>query len=298
MKPGIHLVHKPVGETSFTLVRAFMEEIAASAPKKKLPVCHGGTLDPFAEGLLLMLVGQTTRLMDLMHPIPKTYEAEVTWGVETDNCDLLGKVVFEGDASTLTPSRLDEALVKFLGWRDQVPPATSNKKIDGEPAYKKAHRGEKVELPPSRVFLHEARWLSHDLPRRSRLFLTCKGGYYVRSLARDLGQALGCGAHLSKLRRTAIGPWQDPGPGKRVRIHGRGLLPWCSSRELTDAEANALKQGQAIALGEVRPPEWPVPEGFPDPKGPIRGLHRDLLVALLEARDGALHSFANLRGGL
>src|SRR5205085_314882 len=104
---------------------------------------------------------------------------------------------FQGDASAMMPQDLDAALAGFLGWRDQVPPATSAKKIGGEPAYKKAHRGEEVVLPPSRVYLHEARWLSHDLPGKSRLLLTCRGGYYVRALARDLGRRLGCGGHLS-----------------------------------------------------------------------------------------------------
>lgn len=297
-EPGIHLVHKPVGETSFSVVRAFMQEIEAAGLKKKLSVCHGGTLDPFAEGLLLLLAGQATRLMDLMHPIPKTYVADVAWGVETDNGDPGGRVVSEGDASALTPSMLDAALADFLGWQEQVPHATSAKKIGGEPAYKKAHRGEHVDMPPSRVYLHEARWLSHALPRTSRLELTCKGGFYVRALARDLGRRLGCGAHLATLQRTAIGPWEDPGPGQRVWIHGRGVLPWCRARELSDAEFSRVKQGQPVPLGTLLGSDWPLPAGFPDPQGPVRGLHRDRLVALLREQDGALATFANLRGGL
>ena len=197
MTPGIHLLHKPVGVTSFSLVQPELGPV---------PVCHGGTLDPFAEGLLLLLAGPLTRTMELLHALPKTYVAEVVWGAETDNGDAGGKVVFTGDASALTPARLDEALAPLLGWTEQVPPPTSAKKIDGEPAYRKVHRGETVTLPPSRVYLHSARWLSHALPRSSRLLLTCRGGYYVRSLARDVGRALGCGAHLSalkKIRETA-----------------------------------------------------------------------------------------------
>lgn len=297
MRPGIHLVHKRVGETSFGVVRAFMQEVEARGIKK-LPLCHGGTLDPFAEGLLVVLAGQATRLMELLHPLPKSYVAEVTWGVETDNGDLLGRVVHEGDATVLTPKALDAALVGFLGWRDQVPPATSAKKIGGEPAYKKAHRGEKVELPPSRVYLHEARWRSHELPRRSVLELTCRGGYYVRALARDMGRLLGCGAHLSALRRTAIGPWEDPGPERRVWVHGEELLTWCPTRELTDEEADHLAHGRPIPASGVGPPPWCLPEGFPDPAAPVRALHQGKLVALLEEREGGLWSFANLRGGL
>lgn len=298
MKPGLYLVHKPVGETSFTQVRAFMEEHAAGGPGKKLPVCHGGTLDPFAEGLLLLLAGQATRLFELLHAVPKRYVAEVTWGTETDNGDLLGRPVFQGDPSALTPEQLDAALRPFLGWHEQVPPATSAKKIQGEPAYKKAHRGEVVELPPSRVYLHEARWLSHDLPHRSRLELSCRGGFYVRALARDIGRALGCGAHLSKLHRTAIGPWEDPGPGQRVWLHGRELLPWCPLRVLTDQEVGELRKEKPIPLGAVQPPDWRLPKGFPDPEAPVRALHQGRLVALLREEQGALRSELELRGGL
>lgn len=298
LTPGIYLAHKPVGETSFSVVRAFMEELQAARPGKRVPVCHGGTLDPFAEGLLLLLVGQATRLMDLHHAIPKRYVAEVRWGVETDNGDLLGRVVHQGDASHLTPEALDEALVPFRGWHDQVPPATSAKKVDGEPAYRKAHRGEEVVLPPSRVYLHETRWLAHELPRSSLLELTCRGGFYVRSLARDVGRALGCGAHLSRLHRTAIGPWEDPGPGKRAELHGRELLPWCATRELSDAELGDLRRERPVPRGRLLPPSWRLPPGFPDPEAPVRGFHQGRLVMLLRARDGLLESVSELRGGL
>jgi tRNA pseudouridine55 synthase len=298
LKPGIYLAHKPVGDTSFSVVRGFMAELQAARPGKRTPVCHGGTLDPFAEGLLLLLVGQATRLMDLIHPVPKRYVAQVIWGTETDNGDLLGRVVHQGSTDHLSPEALDAALTRFLGWHDQVPPATSAKKIDGEPAYKKAHRGEEVVLPPSRVYLHRARWLSHELPRSSRLELTCRGGFYVRALARELGRALGCGAHLSRLHRTAIGPWEDPGPGQRVGLHGRQVLPWCATRELSDAEVGVLRGEQPIPTGRLLPPEWPLPPGFPDPEAPVRGFHQGRLLMLLRARDGQLQGEMELRGGL
>ncbi len=297
MQAGVHLVHKTVGRTSFDVVREFTRE-AREAGLKKYPLGHGGTLDPFAHGLLLVLAGQGTRLMELMHPLPKTYEADVVWGVETDTCDRLGKSVFESDPKDLTASALDSALKAFLGWRDQVPPATSAKRIDGERAYAKAHRGEEVILPPSRVYLHEATWVSHDLPRRSRLRMTCRGGFYVRSLARDLGKALGSGAHLETLHRTAIGPWADPGEGQRGLIQGESLIPWCPTRRLSDDEARRLAHGQAIASGMLEPPTWPLPEGFPDPSAPIRAMHEGQLVALLKPAEEGLRTFANLRGGL
>jgi tRNA pseudouridine55 synthase len=295
MKSGIHLAHKRVGESSFDVVRGFKHQ-AYEEGLKKFALGHGGTLDPFAEGLLLVLAGQATRLMELMHPLPKTYRAEVVWGTETDTCDHLGLPVFQGPPPAA--EGLDEALAAFLGWQDQVPPATCAKKIDGEAAYRKAHRGEAVELPPSRVYLHAARWLAHDLPRASTLEITCRGGYYVRSLARDLGRKLGCGAHLARLHRTAIGPWADPGEGGSALLEGEALVPWCPARRLTVAEAEDLKFGRPIPLGDLEAPGWPWPEGFPDPGAPVRGLHGDRLVALLREKEGAYWTVANLRGGL
>lgn len=294
---GIHLVHKRVGQSSFDVVRGF-KRAAYEAGHKKLALGHGGTLDPFAEGLLLVMAGQATRLMELMHPLPKTYEAVIEWGSETDSCDHLGLEISKGDASGLTPERLHAALAPFLGWHDQVPPATSAKKIDGEAAYKKAHRGEEVVMKPSRVFLLDAAWIGHDLPHRSTLRLTCRGGFYVRSLARDLGRALGCGAHLSKLDRTAIGPWADPGEGREILLQGEALIPWCSARRLTDEEYEHLKHGRAIPMGSFEAPAWALPAGFPDPAAPLRALHEGRLVALLKVEGDQLRTFANLRGGL
>lgn len=297
VESGVFLVHKRVGESSFDVVRRF-KHAAYEAGQKKWALGHGGTLDPFAEGLLLVLSGQATRLMELMHPLPKTYEARVVWGLETDTCDHLGLPVMEGDASTLEPAALDAALAGFLGWRDQIPPATCAKKIDGESAYKKAHRGEEVILPPSRVYLHEAAWIAHDLPRASMLRITCRGGFYVRSLARDLGRLLGCGAHLERLQRTAIGPWTDPGEGRERLLKGCDLIPWCPSRILSEEEADHLLHGRAIPVGEFQVALDALPEGFPDPGAPIRGIHGEQLVALLKVMEGQLRTTANLRGGI
>ncbi len=297
VESGIHLVHKTVGQSSFDVIRGFKRR-AFEAGQKKLALGHGGTLDPFADGLLLVLAGQATRLMELMHPLPKTYVAEIAWGLETDTCDLHGKPVSEGTTAQLTPEALDALRAPFLGWIEQIPPATSAKKIDGEAAYRKAHRGEEVVMKPCRVFLLSARWRAHDLPRRSTLELTCRGGFYVRSLARDLGRALGCGAHLTALQRTAIGPWVDPGKGQERLLTGAELLPWCPSRLLSDLEADHLSHGRAIPVGESQPATWNTPEGFPDPGAPLRGMQDGRLVALLRPVDEGLRTFANLRGGL
>ncbi len=198
MSPGIHLVHKPEGPTSFSLVQECIESTPAMEGGKRPRVCHGGTLDPFASGLLLILVEPATRLFDHLHAIPKVYEATVRWGIETDNGDPGGEETFTGDASGLNVEQLDAALATFVGWQDQIPHATSAKRIDGERAYLKAHRGETVVMPASRVYLHEARWLGHHLPGESRMRMVVRGGYYVRALARDLGRLLGCGVAFER----------------------------------------------------------------------------------------------------
>src|SRR5207253_3127702 len=118
--PGLLLVHKPIGPTSATLTREVAAAAAAGA--RRLPVCHAGTLDPFASGLLVLALGQATRAVHLLHDVPKEYVAEVAWGAETDNGDPLGTVVATGDARELPPERLDAALAEHVGWRDQVPP--------------------------------------------------------------------------------------------------------------------------------------------------------------------------------
>lgn len=285
--PGVLLLHKPVGATSFSLVHEVQTALAAS-PGKPWKVCHGGVLDPFASGLLPILIGPATKLFERLHEVPKTYEATVVWGTETDTGDGGGVVVRTGDASALTEAALTGALTPFLGWTKQVPPATSNKRVDGERAYEKAHRGETVELPPSDVFLHRAHWVSHALPTSSVLRLTCRGGFYVRSLARDLGQALGCGAHVSELRRTHIGPWSDPAIGQRSEVVGADALPWLPTIELHDDDWGVLKNatGTVSIRGKVRPARWTVPDGFPAPKELIVASHLGRVVALLERHEG------------
>lgn len=275
-------------------MQPFLE--AQRGREKRLPVCHGGALDPFAHGLLLLLAGPATRLFELLHQVPKQYEAQVVWGAETDNGDLLGRVMARGDPSTLDPRGLDEALASFVGWREQVPPATSNKRVDGERAYARAHRGESVELPAVRVYLHEAAWIAHDLPRSSRLRLVVRGGYYVRSLARDLGRSLGCRAHLSGLWRAAIGPWHDPGAGRSESIQGAALMPWLRARDIDEQQANALRRGDSIAVGPTRAGDWQLPAGFPEPDPFVRALLGGRLVALLGERDGKLVRQIDLRG--
>ncbi len=110
----------------------------------------------------------------------------------------------------------------------------------------------------------------------------------MRSLARDLGRATGARAYLAALRRTAIGPWEDPPPGDRVWVRGEDLFPWCPMARVDAAEAKALRAGRGIPPRPVEPPSWSLPPGFPDPHAPIRAFHEGSLVAMLRERDGLL----------
>ncbi|MDP9172732.1 MAG: tRNA pseudouridine(55) synthase TruB [Planctomycetota bacterium] len=298
MTPGIRLIHKPQGPTSFKLVRSRFRDSPAPPGRRPRRICHGGTLDPFASGLLLILIEPATQLFDYLHAIPKVYDATVQWGTETDTGDLLGNVVSTGDPSNLNAQMLDDALATFTGWREQMPHPTSAKRIDGERAYLKVHRGETVEMPASKVYLHEAHWIAHNLPLESQLQITVRGGYYVRALARDLGQLLSCGAHLTQLHRASIGPWVDPGPAEWVDLHGRDILPWAPTKILTERDIADLKQGKTISAENVLPPDWQLPPEFPDPQPPVRGFHNEKLRFLLKPTEGQLGLLTQLGGGL
>lgn len=258
---AVWLVDKPVGATSASVVEAFR---AAHRGNFTLKVSHGGVLDPFADGLLVLLVGAANRLFDALHEVPKRYVATVAWGRETETGDAAGATVLEADPQALTPQRLEAALAAMVGPQRQTPPNTSNKRVDGERAYVRAHRGERFTLPAQPVVLHEARWLSHALPRASVLEVSVSAGFYVRSLAIDLGRGLGVGAHLAALRRTQLGPWAPP--PRPLQLTGREVLPWLPVRELDDAAWGALR-----ASGE---PSTSVTES-------TRALHRGRLVAWL-----------------
>ena len=248
--------------------------------------------------MLLILVEPATKLFDYLHGIPKIYDAAIRWGIETDTGDPLGRTIGTGDSSNLSTRQLDDALKSFMGWHDQIPPATSAKRIDGERAYAKAHRGEDVKMSPAKVYLHEANWLSHDLPNESRLRLSVRGGYYVRALAHDLGRLLGCGAHLRELHRVSIGPWNDPGGEKIIPVHGREILPWMPARILSDQEVGELRQRREIHVGEILDADWKLPDAFYNPDAPIRGFHLEKFRFLLTKNAENLKLLTHLRGGL
>lgn len=272
---ALWLAHKPQGVTSASVVRDLHAQWSGNYALK---MSHGGVLDPFAHGLLLILVGAANKLFEAFHEVPKTYIATIQWGQETDTGDSGGKIVFQGDAHKLSSETLEAALAPKRGWTMQQPPATSNKRIDGERAYVRAHRGEDVSVPQQQVYLHSARWLAHQLPHQSRLEVVVRGGFYVRSLAIDLGRAVNEGATLLSLERTAIGPYADVDVPQA--FHGHDVLPWLPWAELSDAQWGALRQGQVPIVSE-QPARWPLPQGFPSPSFKTRFFHRGRLVAVL-----------------
>lgn len=168
-------------------------------------VGHLGTLDPFAKGLLVLVVGRATRLAPFAADWPKTYEGVIRLGVTTDTDDLTGAVVATAPWTSITPAQLADVIGGFRGAYEQRPPAYSAVKIEGERAYRRARRGEVVTPEPRPVEIRELEIVEAAVPDL-RFRATVSAGTYVRSLARDIGAKLGCGAHLTALRRTAVGP--------------------------------------------------------------------------------------------
>jgi len=192
---GILLVDKPTGMTSHDAVY----KIRRHFNLKK--VGHGGTLDPAATGLLVILLGRGTRISNRFMSSDKTYEGTLTLGVTTDSQDAEGKILKETDPSGITCAQLEEAISKFKGDMFQTPPMVSAIKMGGVPLYKLARKGEEVERKPRFIHLYEFRLLDFA-PPRATFVLRCSKGTYVRTLCHDIGEMLGVGAHLSQLRRT------------------------------------------------------------------------------------------------
>lgn len=192
---GILLVDKPAGLTSHDIVY----KIRRHFNLKK--VGHGGTLDPAATGLLVILLGRGTRASNRFMSSDKTYEGTIRLGITTDSQDGQGNVVGEADPSGITREQLESAMAKFKGDMYQTPPMVSAIKIEGVPLYKLARKGEEIERKPRFIHIYEFRLLDFT-PPTGTFVLRCSKGTYVRTICHDIGTALGVGAHLSQLRRT------------------------------------------------------------------------------------------------
>ncbi|MDE2966693.1 MAG: tRNA pseudouridine(55) synthase TruB [Chloroflexota bacterium] len=198
--PGaVFLVDKPTGPTSHDVVR----DIRRWTGLRR--VGHGGTLDPLASGLLPIFVGMATRLNEYLAPYRKSYQATILLGQATDTDDSEGQVISTLPVPPISAEQLDTALAQFRGKIEQVPPQYSAVKRDGVAAYRAARAGERVEIEARAVTVHELVATAIDLPHVT-LAMSVSTGTYVRAIARDLGEALGCGAHVIRMRRTAIGP--------------------------------------------------------------------------------------------
>ena len=280
---GVIPVDKPTGPTSHDVVAVARRTLGT--PR----IGHTGTLDPLATGLLLLCVGPATRLVQFLTGLPKEYVARVRLGVRTTTDDSEGDVEATSEGwRELDQGTVQAALGALRGRSWQTPPRFSAKKIGGEAAHYRARRGETVALAPVEVDvldLELLEWQSPDLELRVR----CSSGTYVRALARDLGEALSAGAHLSALRRTAVGEFRvesalpiaalsDPSLVEQAWITPAGAvahLPWV---EVGPADAARLSQGQAVAVAVTE-------ANSPPPDGPVAVLKGRVLVAVAE-REG------------
>ncbi len=246
---GLLVIDKPAGMTSRHVVNR-----AQGWFPRRTRLGHAGTLDPLATGLLVLGVGQATRLTEYVQRMDKEYQAGLVLGASSDTDDVEGTIT-SGDVST-APDRdkVLAELARFVGTIDQIPPDYSAAKVTGRRAYKLARQGKAVELKPRPVRIDAIDVLDYEYPRLA-LQVRCGKGTYIRSLARDLGKRLGCGAYLERLRRTRIGPFTveaalplDIAPEQaRERLLG---LEWTVAEmpkiNLSAPEIARLKQGQTV----------------------------------------------------
>lgn len=255
---GLLPVDKPAGPTSHDIV----DRVRATLGIRR--VGHTGTLDPFASGLLLLLVGRATRLAEYLHLPLKSYRAVALLGRSTDTDDLHGDILTEDPSErwrALSVEDVTGALSSFRGALRQRPPLFSAKKVGGESAYRKARRGEAVDLPSVDVEVDEIMLEAFEAPRVT-FRVSCSTGTYIRSLARDLGEALGTGAHLEELRRTAVGNFRvedalgseeldDPEKVRRALLPPDQALGHLVIARLRGVAAQRFTHGGEVEVGGV-----------------------------------------------
>ncbi len=242
---GILVVHKQQGITSHDAVNAARRKLGTRR------VGHSGTLDPMATGVLVLAVGAATRFLQYLPLEPKVYEGEITFGASTDTLDAEGEIV----KTCAVPRNLRDLIllerIQFLGQIQQVPPMFSAIKQNGQPLYALAREGKEVVREPRTVFI-DSFDLSEFGEQTAQFRVVCSGGTYVRTLANDLGEAVGCGAHLSALRRTSVGSFtlddavslEDIVPDRLIPL--RSALRGIPMVELNGLEVRRVRDGNYI----------------------------------------------------
>jgi tRNA pseudouridine55 synthase len=198
---GILVIDKPVGITS----RDAVDGVQRCLPRD-VKIGHTGTLDPLASGVLVLCLGHATRLAEFVQMMPKSYEAEFTLGARSATDDAEGPITTSFDVDLPDRTEIEKTLPQFVGVIDQIPPAFSAAKVSGQRAYDVARRGRSATLTPRAIRIDRIEIQEYDAPKL-RLAIDCGKGTYIRSLARDLGDKLGCGGYVSALRRTRVGPF-------------------------------------------------------------------------------------------
>jgi tRNA pseudouridine55 synthase len=262
---GLLLVDKPGGMTSHDVVDVVRKTL------RTRKVGHAGTLDPMATGLLILGVGRATRLLRYLGDLPKSYAGTGRLGEETDTLDAEGEVV---RSAPVHASRADveRACAARVGESMQTPPAYSAVKVGGRKLYDAARKGDVLEAPARRVRVDAFEVSAFD-GRDVDVRITCSGGTYVRVLIADVGRALGCGAHLVRLRRTAIGPFrvedaEPPGRGEPLPLERAVRHLPCV--RLDPEEAKAASHGRVLGPAGIEGPY-----GVYTPDGALRGIYRD-----------------------
>ncbi len=263
---GLLLVDKPKGITSHDVIDVVRRALGTRK------VGHAGTLDPMATGLLLVGVGRATRLLRFLGDLPKTYEGTALLGVETTTLDADGEVIATADV-VVAREDLERAMGALVGDSTQRPPSYSAVKVGGRKLYEAARKGEELEAAPRAVRVNAFELLRFEPPSFGFL-VTCSGGTYVRVLVADVGTAIGCGAHLTALRRTAIGPFAV-GEAAPPEAPGEPLPVEAAVKHLPHLD---LSPEEAVAAGHGRilgPAGIDGPYGVYDPDHRLVGVYRD-----------------------
>lgn len=197
-------VDKPFGWSSFDVVKRLRGVMLRRMGIRKMKVGHAGTLDPLATGVMIVVTGRSTRLIETLQGGEKEYIATIALGATTPSFDLETEIDATYPTEHITRDLVERILTRFTGRIEQVPPAFSACKVDGKRAYKMARKGHEVELKPKILVIDRIELLDFA-PQSIKVRVVCSKGTYIRALARDIGAALGSGGHLTELRRTRVG---------------------------------------------------------------------------------------------